>query len=360
MSTNNQPSINIENKTISPKKKRVLKRVLSEKDDSDEEENKKSKIENLKSIDSKLEQIEITTTTEIKTSDETKIVETTTIPTIEQNVIIIDSKDYQPDKEHYHPINDACWNVPYSALSKTLYLIECISKRLEIIRILTNFYRSVLCLSKHDLLYCVYLCLNKLAPEYYGLELGIGDTIIMKAIGQSTGRTVEKLKTDFHTQGDLGLVAETSRCTQRTMFKPKPLTVSIVYTKLKEIAQMTGQSSQNKKIDIIKCLLVSCQSYESRYLVRSLTGKLRIGLAEQSLLVALAHAATITPPSSDYPPPVLNSLKKLNPELAKKKLADSALLLKTTYCECPSYDTIIQVLCEKGLEQLPFECKSAP
>jgi DNA ligase 1 len=105
-------------------------------------------------------------------------------------------------------LTSRCFSVPYSALSSTLLLIEQTSARLEIIRILSNFFRSVVCLSPDDLIHCVYLCVNKLAPEYEGIELGIGETIIMKAIGDSTGRTVEQLKADYKSKGDLGLVAE--------------------------------------------------------------------------------------------------------------------------------------------------------
>ncbi|CAF5187202.1 unnamed protein product, partial [Rotaria sp. Silwood1] len=127
-----------------------------------------------------------------------------------------------------------CCSVPYRALSSTLLFIEQTSARLEIIRVLSNSFRSVLSLSSNDLVHCVYLCVNKVAPEYDGIELGIGETIIIKAIADSTGRTVEQLKLDYKSKGDLGLVAEASRSTQRTMFKPKPLTVSFVYKKLKE------------------------------------------------------------------------------------------------------------------------------
>ncbi len=106
-------------------------------------------------------------------------------------------------------------SVPYSALSSTLLLIEETSARLEIIRILSNFFRSVRSLSPNDLVYSVYLCVNKVAPEYDGIELGIGETIIMKAIADSTGRTVEQIKLDYKSKGDLGLVAEVIQIDQK-------------------------------------------------------------------------------------------------------------------------------------------------
>ena len=80
------------------------------------------------------------------------------------------------------------FRVPYLALARTLEEIENTSGRLKIMEILTDFLRSVLALSPNDLLQCVYLCLNKLAPAYEGLELGMGETHLMKAVAQATGK----------------------------------------------------------------------------------------------------------------------------------------------------------------------------
>ena len=45
--------------------------------------------------------------------------------------------------------------------------------------------------------------------------------MIIKALAQATGRAQDKVKADAAAKGDLGLVAETSKGTQRTlsMFK---------------------------------------------------------------------------------------------------------------------------------------------
>lgn len=110
------------------------------------------------------------------------------------------------------------------------------------IEILANFLRSVIALSKDDLVACIYLCLNQLAPAYEGVELGVAETYLMKAIAQSTGRELSKIKNDVQKEGDLGIVAEKSRSNQKMMFQPAAHTINGVFSKLKSIANLSGHS----------------------------------------------------------------------------------------------------------------------
>ncbi|KAF3857906.1 hypothetical protein F7725_011107 [Dissostichus mawsoni] len=246
------------------------------------------------------------------------------------------------------------------AVARTFEKIEEESGRLRNIETLSNLLRSVLLLSPDDLLCCVYLCLNQLGPAYLGLELGVGETVLMKAVAQATGRQLDKIKADAQEKGDLGLVAESSRSNQRIMFQPASLTAGGVFRKLKEIGSMSGNSAMNKKIDIIKGLFVACRFSEARYIVRSLAGKLRIGLAEQSVLSALSQAVCLTPPGQGFPPTVIDAGKGMSAESRRAWIEAKSLILKQTYCEMPNYDILIPVLLKEGIDELPNHCKLTP
>jgi DNA ligase-1 len=229
------------------------------------------------------------------------------------------------------------------------------------IEILSNYFRSVIVLSSTDLLPSIYLCLNQVAPAFEGLELGVAETNIMKAIAQTTGRSLQQIKSDAQQTGDLGIVAEKSRSNQKMMFTPAPHTVELMFGKLRSIAKMSGATSMQKKVDTIKGIFVACRHSEARYFVRSLLGKLRIGLAEQSLLQALAQAITLTPPQENKDEPyTLNALENRTESTVKQKVDNSSLILKTVYCQCPDYNQIIPILIEDGIDVLPEKCKMKP
>lgn len=241
-------------------------------------------------------------------------------------------KDPYPDWKPGEP-------VPYAALCTTFSLVELTTKRLIISAHCSLFLRQVLRLTPEDLLPTVLLMINKLAADYAGIELGIGESLIMKAIGESTGRSLATIKADQNEIGDLGLVAAKSRSNQPTMFKPKALTVRGVLDGLMGIATVQGDGSQTRKIAGIKKLLSAADAAlagkgskgvditkdkggasEAKFIVRFLEGKLRLGLAEKTVLVALAHAMVIH-----------EIEKKGNKVPSSEQLAKGESILKTVY-----------------------------
>lgn len=258
----------------------------------------------------------------------------------------------------YDAIVDAGWkegeSIPYLVLANTLKEIEENSSRLKMIEILSNFFQSVITLSPKELPRCIYLMLNQLGPAYEGLELGIGESLIMKAICLATGRSESHIKAELKEKGDLGLIAESSRTNQTVLFKPKPLTAQNVFDKFKTIAELKGQATQNKKIDIVRSLIVACKECEARYIVRSLSGKLRIGLAEQSLLASLARAVVINENHSK----TKNKKLDFESDTFKAQLECATGAVKSAYNRLPNYDILCSVLLDKGIDGLEDGCQS--
>ncbi|KAL5118305.1 ATP-dependent DNA ligase Cdc17 [Pleosporales sp. CAS-2024a] len=267
------------------------------------------------------------------------------------------SEDPYPDWKAGEP-------VPYAALCTTFSKIEMTTKRLEIAAHCSLFLRQVLRLTPSDLLPTTLLMINKLAADYTGVELGIGESLIKKAISESTGRSLQHINSDHNEIGDLGLVAAKSRSKQPTMFKPKALTVQGVHQGLMAIATIEGQGAQGRKVDGIKKLLSAADSNtagkhidieqnkggpsESKFIVRTLEGKLRLGLAEKTVVVALAQAM------------IFHEMSQKNKTPSTADLAAAEAMLKTVYSELPSYEVIIPAMLEHGILQLREKCRLQP
>lgn len=240
--------------------------------------------------------------------------------------------------------------VPYSMLANTFETIADTTKRLEIVGHLVAAFRAILATTPADLLPAVYLCVNRVAPAHMGVELGVGEATLIKALCEATGKNEASIKKAYEASGDLGVVAVGARSTQKTMFAPPPLTVPSVLKMLKDIAQASGNKSGDYKRGIIVKMLVASKGNETGYVMRSLQAKLRIGLAEQSVLVALSHAVHLH----------RNGVKGAKDGRLAEALEAAAQAVKHAYSECPSYDVLIPALVEHGTDDLSSRCHFMP
>ncbi|XP_062082174.1 DNA ligase 1-like [Humulus lupulus] len=251
----------------------------------------------------------------------------------------------------FDPKSIACWNegerIPFLFLCLAFDLIANESGRIVITDIVCNMLRTVMHTTPDDLVPVVYLAANRIAPAHEGLELGIGDASIIKALAEACGRTETQVKKQYKELGDLGLVAKASRSSQSMMRKPDPLTVTKVFDTFRLIAKESGKDSQEKKKNRIKALLVAATDCEPLYLIRLLQAKLRIGLAEQTLLAALGQAAVYSEQHS-------------TPKNIQSALEEAVKIVKQVYSVLPVYDKIIPALLGDGVWNLPKTCNFTP
>ncbi|KDP43971.1 hypothetical protein JCGZ_05438 [Jatropha curcas] len=234
--------------------------------------------------------------------------------------------------------------VPFKFACLAFELIEKESGRILITNMACNMLRTVMDTTPDDLLALVYLMGNRVAPPHEGVELGVGEQILMKALSEAFGRNIDQVKRRLDVVGDLGLVAQESRSSQSMMRKPDPLTVAKVFSTFKMIAKESGKDSQDKKKNHVRALLVAAADCEPLYLIRLLQAKLRISLAGKTLLAALGQAAVCTAKCSTPPSDI------------KSPLEEAAKIVKQVYSVLPVYDKIVPALLSDGVWNLPNIC----
>lgn len=176
----------------------------------------------------------------------------------------------------------------YSDLADTFDRLESTGSRLEMTSILADFLRTA---DKSELRSIVYLSQGKLHPDFVPGVLGMADRLVMKAIAKASGNPEDKVEKLTVETGDLGQVAETliSKKKQMALFSEE-LTVARVVKGLATIEGAEGKDSQDIKQKTLAGLLHDSNPVEARYLCRTVTGRMRVGAADMTILDALAEA----------------------------------------------------------------------
>jgi DNA ligase-1 len=137
----------------------------------------------------------------------------------------------------------------------------------------------------------VYMTLGELYPAYVGLELGVAEKLAARAIRQVSGAGEKELNELFSRHGDLGTVAELLlRTKEQTTLFVQELTVEEVYSSLEKIAKASGPGAVDVKTAVLYKLLAMATPVEAKHIVRIVTGKMRLGVADMTILDALAEA----------------------------------------------------------------------
>ena len=178
----------------------------------------------------------------------------------------------------------------FAEIAEFFERMEITSKRLELTEILVELLKN----TPIDVISKVtYLIQGKLRPNFEGVELGIAERLAMKAISKSAGVSMKKIEDDYKVGGDLGVTAANIlKQKTQTTFSAESITLERVYDTLFKIAKLEGKGSQDMKIKYISSLLNDATTNESKFILKILLGTLRLGIAENTLMDALAIAFT--------------------------------------------------------------------
>jgi len=164
--------------------------------------------------------------------------------------------------------------------------IEATTKRLEMTSLLVDLLRST---PREDPDKVVYLTQGRMHPDYLGIELGLAEKMVIRVLAHATGLDEDRVEKLWKEKGDLGLVAEEAIGARRQKpLESKPLTVAKVHANLDAIARESGEGSQDRKIRLLSDLLSNASPREAKYIVRMVVGKMRLGVADMTIVDAMA------------------------------------------------------------------------
>lgn len=197
----------------------------------------------------------------------------------------------------------------FSTLVEYLARLEATSKRLEMTHILGELFQEA---GAKEIEPIVYLSQERLAPNYVGLDFGIGEALVASALARATKREPTEIRKLYKEKGDYGDVAE-----DLLPKRSKGLNVDDVFHRLHEIAAASGEGTVEKKVSLLADLVSQMGAREARYLLRIPMGSLRLGVGDVTVLDGLSWSVT--------------GDKSLRPELeqAYNRASDLGLVART-------------------------------
>ena len=178
----------------------------------------------------------------------------------------------------------------FSTIVKILGQMEQTTSRLELTNYLVTLFKN----TPSDLVdKIIYLIQGKIRPDYEGIEMGIAEKMIIRIISQISNISNDEVYRNYREKGDLGSVAEVimKNKIQTTLFNEK-VTIERIYLVFDKISKTTGKGSQETKIKSFASLFNDSSPEECKYIIRFALGTLRLGIADSTIMDALALAYT--------------------------------------------------------------------
>jgi DNA ligase-1 len=176
----------------------------------------------------------------------------------------------------------------YSVIAEAYEKIEGTTKRLEMTDLLVDFLKST---PGEVMDKVAYLTQGRIYPDFVGTEIGVAEKLAVKALARATGSRESQIEEDMKKSGDIGETGRTFIAGKKQVtFFQQALTVEKVYETLDRMAKASGTGAVDTKMAVLAGLLAAASPSEAKYILRTVTGNLRLGIADMTVLDALAIA----------------------------------------------------------------------
>jgi DNA ligase-1 len=176
----------------------------------------------------------------------------------------------------------------YAVIADSYEKIEATSKRLEMTDLLVELLKKT---PKDVISRVVYLTQGKIYPDFVGVEMGVAEKLAIKALSRASGQSERVIQAELQRSGDIGETSEKLlNKRKQTAFFTKLLTAERVYEILDKMAKTSGSGAIDTKMGLICGLLTDASPKEAKWIIRTITGNLRLGIADMTVLDALAIA----------------------------------------------------------------------
>ncbi len=166
--------------------------------------------------------------------------------------------------------------------------IESTTKRLEMTELLVNLLKST---PKEVISKIVYLTQGRVYPDFVDIEIGVAEKFAVKALARASGKRESDIEENLKKTGDIGeTAAELMTNRRQVTFFQQVLTVERVYETFDKMAKASGSGTVNLKTALLAGLLTDASPKEAKYIMRTVTGNLRLGIADMTVLDALSIA----------------------------------------------------------------------
>ena len=178
----------------------------------------------------------------------------------------------------------------FSELAEMFEKMEKTTSRLE----LTNHLVYILKRTDSEIIdKIVYLIQGKLGPDYQSKQLGVAEKVAVKSLALASGYSINDVQARYNRIGDIGDVAyEILKSKLQTTLFYEKLTIEGLYNTLLKISELTGSGSIELKLKYINSLLNNSTNLESKFIIKLILGNLRLGIADFTVLDAIAIAFT--------------------------------------------------------------------